>query len=129
MKKFIKNILLPTFIGVMTVIGMATTCWFISLACYGQNHSTSMSVMDMTQDDIDTLINDNENLNTRLNDCIRTIDAYRTYHDRVEQLLDKVGIDVDSPLLETDEGAEYLDKKWIIDSLENENLGTPSANK
>lgn len=128
MKKIFQDIIFPTFMTIMVVIGLSTVCVSITQACTTHS-STSTVIQDMTQTDVDSLINSNKNLNMRLNDCIRTIDAYRAYYNHVEQLLDKAGIDVDSPLLETDEGAEYLDKKWIVDSLENENLGTPSINE
>lgn len=39
------------------------------------------------------------------------------YYNSVETLLDSLYIDEDAPILETDEGAQYLEDKWKLDSL------------
>lgn len=53
----------------------------------------------------------------RLDDSIRELDAYCMYYLAVEDLLDSAGVDVDSPLLETDCGSTYLDAKMYLDSI------------
>lgn len=120
MKKFIENILLPTLIFVLAVVGAATICVAVPRSCSAQT-TTSRDIHDMTQSDVDTLFEDNERLNNQLNAAIHQLDAYRDYYFAVEELLDAVGVDVDSPILESDAGATYLDRKWLVDSLEKEN--------
>lgn len=44
-------------------------------------------------------------------------DAYKQYYTATETLLDSIGVDVDSPYLETDAGSSYLDAKRVIDSI------------
>lgn len=58
---------------------------------------------------------------TRLNDCIVELDAYRNYYYTVETLLDSARVDVDSPLLETDCGSDYLDAKMHLNSIYSSN--------
>lgn len=120
MKKFIENILLPALIFVLAVVGAATICIAVPRSCSAQT-TTSRDIRDMTQSDVDTLFEDNERLNNQLNAAIHQLDAYRDYYFAVEHLLDAVGVDVDSPVLESDAGATYLDRKWLVDSLEKEN--------
>lgn len=120
MKKFIENILLPALIFVLAVVGAATICIAVPRSCSAQT-TTSRDIRDMTQSDVDTLFKDNEKLNHQLNAAIHQLDAYRDYYFAVEHLLDAVGVDVDSPVLESDAGATYLDRKWLVDSLEKEN--------
>lgn len=55
--------------------------------------------------------------NDRLDDCLRELDAYYMYYRSTETLLDSAGVDVDSPLLETDAGSMYLDTKMHLDSI------------
>ena len=120
MKKFIENILLPTLIFVLAVVGAATICIAIPRSCSAQT-TTSRDIRDMTQSDVDALFEDNERLNHQLNAAIHQLNAYRDYYFAVEDLLDAAGVDVDSPILESDAGATYLDQKWLVDSLEKEN--------
>lgn len=120
MKKFIENILLPTLIFVLAVVGAATICVAVPRSCSAQT-TTSRDMHDMTQTDVDTLFEDNERLNNQLNAAIHQLDAYRDYYFAVEELLYAAGVDVDSPILESDAGATYLDRKWLVDSLEKEN--------
>ena len=120
MKHFLEEIVLPALIFVLAVIGAATMCIAISRSCFAQT-TTSRDIRDMTQSDVDTLFEDNERLNNQLNAAIHQLDAYRDYYFAVEHLLDAVGVDVDSPILESDAGAIYLDRKWLVDSLEKEN--------
>ena len=120
MKKFIENILLPALIFVLAVVGAATICIAVPRSCSAQT-TTSRDIRDMTQSDVDTLFEDNEKLNHKLNAAIHQLDAYRDYYFAVEHLLDIVGVEVDSPILESDAGATYLDRKWLVDSLEKEN--------
>lgn len=47
----------------------------------------------------------------------KSIDAYKQYYNATETLLDSIGVDVDSPYLETDAGSSYLDAKRVIDSI------------
>lgn len=120
MKKFIENILLPTLVFVLEVVGAATMCVAVLRSCSAQT-TTSRDIRNMTQSDVDTLFEDNERLNNQLNAAIHQLDAYRDYYFAVEELLDAAGVDVDSPILESDAGATYLDRKWLVDSLEKEN--------
>lgn len=120
MKKFIENILMPALMFVLAVVGAATMCIAITRSCSAQT-TTSRDIRDMTQSDVDTLFKDNEKLNHQLNAAIHQLDAYRDYYFAVEHLLDVAGIEVDSPILESDAGATYLDRKWLVDSLEKEN--------
>lgn len=120
MKKFIENILLPALIFVLAVVGAETICIAVPRSCSAQT-TTSRDIRDMTQSDVDTLFEDNERLNNQLNAAIHQLDAYRDYYFAVEHLLDAAGVDVDSPIIESDAGATYLDRKWVVDSLEKEN--------
>lgn len=120
MKKFIKDFIAPLVIIVLAIFGAATLVFAVCQSCTAKN-PTSTNIQDMTQNDIDTLINDNKMLNDRLNTAIRQLDAYRDYYLSVEHLLDCAGITEDSPVLEQDAGSDYLDSKWVVDSLENEN--------
>ena len=120
MKHFLKEIVLPTLIFVLAVVGAATICVAVPRSCSAQT-TTSRDIHDMTQSDVDTLFEDNERLNNQLNAAIHQLDAYRDYYFAVEELLDAAGVDVDSPILESDAGATYLDRKWLVDSLEKEN--------
>ena len=43
------------------------------------------------------------------------IENYQNYYNATEELLDSIGIDADSPILESDAGAHYLNVKAIID--------------
>lgn len=43
------------------------------------------------------------------------IENYQNYYKATEELLDSIGIDADSPILESDAGAHYLNVKAIID--------------
>ncbi len=120
MKHFLKEIVLPALVFVLEVVGAATMCIAVTRSCSAQT-TTSRDIRDMTQNDVDTLFNDVDNLNDRLNMAIRQLDAYRSYYNAVEHLLDVKGVDVDDPVLESDAGAIYLDRKWLVDSLEKEN--------
>ena len=120
MKKFIENILLPTLIFVLAVVGAATICIAIPRSCSAQT-TTSRDIHNMTQSDVDTLFENNERLNHQLNAAIHQLNAYRDYYFAVEDLLDAARVDVDSPILESDAGATYLDQKWLVDSLEKKN--------
>ena len=120
MKHFLKEIVLPALIFVLAVVGAATICIAVPRSCSAQT-TTSRDIRDMTQSDVDTLFEDNEKLNHQLNAAIHQLDAYRDYYFAVEHLLDIAGVDVDSPILESDAGATYLDRKWLVDSLEKEN--------
>ena len=120
MKKFIENILMPALMFVLAVVGAATMCIAITRSCSAQT-TTSRDIRDMTQSDVDTLFKDNKRLNHQLSAAIHQLDAYRDYYFAVEHLLDVVGVEVDSPILESDAGATYLDRKWLVDSLEKEN--------
>lgn len=120
MKKFFFGIIVPALVFVLSTVGAATVVIATAQSCSGKS-TTSTCIQDMTQEDVDTLVEDNENLNDKLNMAIRQLDAYRSYYNAVEHLLDEVGVDIDSPALETDAGADYLDRKWVVDSLENEN--------
>ena len=120
MKKFIENILLPALIFVLAVFGAATICIAVSRSCSAQT-TTSRDIHNMTQSDVNTLFEDNERLNHQLNAAIHQLNAYRDYYFAVEELLDAARVDVDSPILESDAGATYLDRKWLVDSLEKEN--------
>lgn len=121
MKKFIKNILLPALVFVLEVVGAATMCIAITRSCSAQTNNKNWCIQDLTQEDIDTLVNDNEMLNDRLNMAIRQLDAYRDYYLSVEHLLDAAGIDADNPIIETDAGSDYLQFKYVVDSLEEQN--------
>ena len=120
MKHFLKEIVLPALIFVLAVVGAATICIAVPRSCSAQT-TISRDIRDMTQSDVDTLFEDNEKLNYQLNVAIHQLDAYRDYYFAVEHLLDVVGVEVDSPILESDAGATYLDRKWLVDSLEKEN--------
>ena len=146
MKHFLKEIVLPALIFVLAVVGAATICIAVPRSCSAQT-TTSRDIRDMTQSDVDTLFEnnekldhqlnaaiqrvlktnvdtlfeDNEKLNHQLNAAIHQLDAYRDYYFAVEHLLDVAGVGVDSPILESDAGATYLDRKWLVDSLEKEN--------
>ena len=120
MKHFLKEIVLPALIFVLAVVGAATICIAVPRSCSAQT-TTSRDIRDMTQSDVDTLFEDNEKLNHQLNAAIHQLDAYRDYYFAVEHLLDIAGVGVDSPILESDAGATYLDRKWLVDSLEKEN--------
>lgn len=52
------------------------------------------------------------------NDYKDAITKYQSYYKATETLLDSLAVDVDSPILETDEGAEYLNAKFEVDRLE-----------
>lgn len=52
------------------------------------------------------------------NDYKDAITKYQSYYKATETLLDSLSVDVDSPILETDEGAEYLNAKFEVDRLE-----------
>lgn len=120
MKHFLKEIVLPALVFVLEVVGAATMCIAITRSCSAQT-TTSRDIRDMTQSDVDTLFEDNERLNNQLNAAIHQLDAYRDYYFAVEHILDVKGVDVDDPVLESDAGAIYLDRKWLVDSLEKEN--------
>ncbi len=45
------------------------------------------------------------------------ISAYKDYYLHTETLLDSLYIDGDSPVMESDAGAEYLNYKWQVDSI------------
>lgn len=126
MKKFIKNYIIPTLFVTLAIFGAATLIFATCQTCTAKD-PTSRSIQDMTQNDVDTLFNDVDNLNDRLNMAIRQLDAYRSYYNAVEHLLDVKGVDVDDPVLESDAGADYLDRKWVVDSLENINTNTKAT--
>lgn len=46
--------------------------------------------------------------------------AYKEYYMATEELLDSIGVDVDDPILESDVGANYLDKKCVVDQWPHE---------
>lgn len=118
--------LLGAGLFVLAAIGAATVIVACTQSCSAQNH-TEYNIEDMTQADIDTLVNDNKILNDslnmaihqnkilndRLNMAIRQLDAYRDYYLSVEHLLDAAGIDADSPVIETEAGSDYLQFKYI----------------
>lgn len=45
------------------------------------------------------------------------IEYYENYYIATETLLDSLGVDCDNSIFETDAGAEYLECKYIVDSL------------
>ena len=49
----------------------------------------------------------------------KLLNAYDKYYISAESLLDSIGIDVDNPVFETDEGSKYLNDKFTVDSLYN----------
>lgn len=53
----------------------------------------------------------------QLKNCKTELNAYQNYYYSVETLLDSMGVDVDSPYLETDAGSSYLDAKMHLDSI------------
>lgn len=55
----------------------------------------------------------------RANALEREVSLYRNYYNATESLLDTLGIDGDSPILEGDAGAYYLDHKYQLDEYEN----------
>lgn len=67
--------------------------------------------------------------NAQLEDCIKELDAYRQYYINTETMLDSLGVDADSPYLETDYGSNYLDSKAKIDSIYNQNHPKPQYKK
>lgn len=63
MKHFLKEIVLPTLVFVLEVVGAATMCIAVTRSCSAQT-ATSRDIRDMTQSDVDTLFEDNENSTT-----------------------------------------------------------------
>lgn len=49
-----------------------------------------------------------------------SIQVYKNYYNATETLLDSLGVDVDSPILESDVGAKYLETKSEVDKYEPE---------
>lgn len=45
------------------------------------------------------------------------IKAYKEYYIAAETLLDSLGIYSDAPILDSDVGVNYIDKKMIVDQL------------
>ena len=45
------------------------------------------------------------------------IKAYKEYYIAAETLLDSLGIYIDAPILDSDVGVNYLDKKMTVDQL------------
>lgn len=120
--------LLGAGLFVLAAIGAATVIVACTQSCSAQNH-TEYNIEDMTQADIDTLVENNENLNDMLNMAIHQLDAYRDYYLSVEHMLDAAGINNDSPVIETDAGSDYLQFKYIVDSLEEHNKWAQPAKK
>lgn len=120
--KIAKDVLQQIAAGVivlLAIFGFCTIVFGCVQSCSAQTNNKNWYIQDLTQEDIDTLVNDNEMLNDRLNMAIRQLDAYRDYYLSVEHLLDAAGIDADSPVIETDAGSDYLQFKYVVDSLES----------
>lgn len=130
--KIVKDMLQQIAAGVivlLAIFGFCTIVFGCVQSCSAQNNNKNWYIQDLTQEDIDTLVNDNEMLNDRLNMAIRQLDAYRDYYLSVEHLLDAAGIDADSPVIETDAGSDYLKFKYVVDSLEEHNKSAQPAKK
>ena len=54
-------------------------------------------------------------------DKTNIIDTCLNYFDATETLLDSLGVDADHPILESDEGAKYLEYANKVDSIIDNN--------
>lgn len=61
------------------------------------------------------------NINSKVIDKTNDINTYLNYYGATETLLDSLNVDVDNPILETDEGSMYLLYANKVDSIINSN--------